>query len=1121
MARGNSSKLGSPRTNAVARIHKDDPDGTVQAAASTPRGTRTARRAALVWLSAVLAMLLGLCLQPTAALGQCNAIPSHDLCEMDTCDTYPIGGWTAYYCVVAESISSGNPFGNTDRDAMGGTNADDIKVFIWQVLDCAPPGWFNNPDNIIRSVCWFHSYTSLTCKDALHALREIFQVLYCRDPDGQELRNLLFCLSGCDCAVQAAAGDEPCYFVPDDDSCDLDGDMTTDCYDLSIFLARSEVCCGEGYFPFIYPDYFERVARRACIWFTSSPCSSDAPDKPPCSDIYACITQYLGHPLDDESRALLRTCTGCTTPDCEQVGETGCLYKPSDFECDVNWDGMVDCDDLRIFIEFANDCQIAQCEAELTKDEKLALICEFLSMCEGAFGFDPCGPIFRCARAILGSPLTKAQREALLICSYCGVPSTDSPPPSPTLPPGERRRSHRDSGGWNGWRPPHGPNSPPEPRIPNSGSPDFPVAGPATPGEETPGEPEGEDSGGCWGDMMVASWPVSLFDGTKSERAIDLSVSLPGADFVLSREYNSDPNYAGASLAGNRWMMNAFRFLDIPADPDTDPIVLYGPPMYYQIEFSKVSGSPSTWKSGGPSTWYIRQETCTIGSTSYNIWRLTEPGGYEIDFFRSGTAPSGMTSAQVEGLQLQRRDVSGNKQTYEYSLYGGTSSVARLESIYLNGTDDSDSAAIVQFLWHTSTVDSDLYGKLDNARVLRQNASSAWIETDRVDYTYHTGAADHLGSAGDLVEVVRSTAVEGAPVGEAMWKRVTQYRYYKNDLAGSNNDDRLNGFGDESQLKLVIEPAQVEYFAQQYSLANYLPASTALTTAAAQLMTLADSATAFTENMVTYTVMDLASKIVSYDPSSKRVVAEFIQSGCACSGAAQGTKVTFDYLGVSGSPTVKVTQLTYDGSITSGDDYSTAFQVTFYDMETYDGVPYVRTVAICDPTLSNKWIGQYLYEDGTSSTLAGRLRKIVYPSAYDGSYTLATSMAVATPPTISTTDGLVYGYEYNANNRLTELRVRNGDDGDVDDVSDFDLLVRASYPSADSSTERTYYPSMVEHFREASTTASTNQDEIDADGAQRVDQRRDRIQQPEHEQLRQREHQRRSLQRRRVPLHHL
>lgn len=70
---------------------------------------------------------------------------------------------------------------------------------------------------------------------------------------------------------------------------------------------------------------------------------------------------------------------------------------------------------------------------------------------------------------------------------------------------------------------------------------------------------------------------------------------------------------------------------------------------------------------------------------------------------------------------------------------------------------------------------------------------AAWVETNRVDYTYHIGTANHLGSAGDLIQVVHSTLVDGVPTGEPFWRQVTQYRYYKGDSAGSNNDDRLNG----------------------------------------------------------------------------------------------------------------------------------------------------------------------------------------------------------------------------------------------------------------------------------------------------------------------------------------
>lgn len=51
----------------------------------------------------------------------------------------------------------------------------------------------------------------------------------------------------------------------------------------------------------------------------------------------------------------------------------------------------------------------------------------------------------------------------------------------------------------------------------------------------------------------------------------------------------------GCPLVGNRWMMNAFRFLKIPSNPSVSPIILYGLPLYYQIEFyPDISGT--IWK---------------------------------------------------------------------------------------------------------------------------------------------------------------------------------------------------------------------------------------------------------------------------------------------------------------------------------------------------------------------------------------------------------------------------------------------------------------------------------------------------------------------------------------------
>src|SRR5690606_15757828 len=131
----------------------------------------------------------------------------------------------------------------------------------------------------------------------------------------------------------------------------------------------------------------------------------------------------------------------------------------------------------------------------------------------------------------------------------------------------------------------------------------------------------------------------------------------------------------------------------------------------------------------------------------------------------------------------------------------------------------------------------------------------------------------------------------------------------------SNNDDRLTVDGAAKQLKMVIEPEQVEYFAQRATLSTGTNAQDRILAGAAELLTRADSATAFSEGGTTYKVVDLASKIVGYETSGAgRVTAQYLQSGCACSGAGHGVKNTFEYTGPSGYPTCKVTTYTFDGS---------------------------------------------------------------------------------------------------------------------------------------------------------------------------------------------------------------
>ncbi len=503
-----------------------------------------------------------------------------------------------------------------------------------------------------------------------------------------------------------------------------------------------------------------------------------------------------------------------------------------------------------------------------------------------------------------------------------------------------------------------------------------------------------------------------------------------------------------------------------------------------------MDGPP--WPVPGSTTQIVTRATVTIDGLHDDliipVWRVIEAGQWEMDFYRENG--SGETSGYFdvtdtgpyEGLLLQRRDIYGNAHTYKYTIYSNPT-VARVTQIRING--DLDEAtfpeADISFFWDSKTSSAN-QGRLKEVKVARYNGEEGTtvpVVTQHIIYTYmddtDTDLSDDLGTTGDLVQVTRLVRIDpdSGFFGEAWRPLITQYRYHRDDgnesgSVGEMGSERFIWAGDEHQLKMVILPEQIEYFAQGDTTGN----TDDVEEAATHLLSQDDGAT-FSDGMDTYYVADLAAKVIEeYEASPGRVLVQHIQSACGCGGSGtQGKRKSYTYWDRDGSlPGATTIRCVEESLGASGfDDYRTYF----YEMEKLgdEDVPYVQIIAVQDDTTANvgTWLRQYKYDD------AGNRIAEYTPSSLSG-YTAGNG---TTAPSITEeSSGLVYVFDFNDDNRLIEREIKEGDPNfDVNDsCTDCTLIEEIEYPSADSGNERRHLPTSIQRYQSAS---SSNADDIE------------------------------------------
>jgi RHS repeat-associated protein len=589
--------------------------------------------------------------------------------------------------------------------------------------------------------------------------------------------------------------------------------------------------------------------------------------------------------------------------------------------------------------------------------------------------------------------------------------------------------------------------------------------------------------------------PVDLANGDKRQDAVDLIVSVAGTTFALSRQYNSNSEYESAPLCGNRWTLSCFEFAAF--DDSSDVLSLAGKAAG-TIQVDTSSGGPD-WPVPGSTTQTVTKTEITLPGLHLDegepltipVWRLREPGAWQKDFYRTNdeTEDEGYLdltaspNSQLVGLLLHSNDVYGNEHSYQYTFFGTTTPQPRLMNVRLNATFADETAdAEIRLFWDLNDSSANL-GRIERVEAVRYcEVGNCVLEvvTDKVEYSYmdddNAGLNDDLGITSDLIQVTTSTRMDPPSASEAVTWRVlvTQYRYHRDsggsDGVGALGNERYIWAGSDHQLKMVIQPEQIEYYAQIDTTAN----TDTIEEAAAYLLGLADGATAFSQGGEDYYVADLASKIIEeYETSGNgRVLVQHVQSACGCGGAGtQGKRKTYTYWDeddtTPGATTIRCVEETR-----IDDETFDPYRTYFYEMTKLGDseLPYLWIEAVQDDTPANAgtWMQMFEYD-------ANRNRIVEYSSSsLDADYEPGDGSIPPTPPTVKSS-GLVHVLAYNSENRLIARLVNNGDPTwDDDECTSCDLIEEITYPASDTGSERKHLPSAITRYRVAGSTQSDN-----------------------------------------------
>lgn len=486
--------------------------------------------------------------------------------------------------------------------------------------------------------------------------------------------------------------------------------------------------------------------------------------------------------------------------------------------------------------------------------------------------------------------------------------------------------------------------------------------------------------------------------------------------------------------------------------------------------------------------------------------RFGEPGRWHQDFAITGGF--GFISSDV--------DEYGNRRDYVDTGSDGIPDI-----IYLNGDSGNPAnnwEAKVSLKWATNNSQPVLsraevyrsgvtaptqivaYYHLDDDSGLKVKAwnpvSDTWAAVSGLTPHWDSGnSRSDLGTDGDLVQVVRYTAINPTQTDVQYRALVSQYRYHDSRSAPSvGTDIRLRTLGLEHQVKMEFMPQQIEFLAQDASTtmspvadeldtsgggswASWSWSESTLVSEALELLELADSATV---PDTSHDVFESAEKIISYTASTSydsTVEFQFLQAtSCGCGGSGSTSAVARHYEMIEGWSAggslpdgrsmhiaeFDLTSRTLTDDFPWEDTTPTPYRTFCYDMLMLgadEDYPYVWMKAVIEGDSGDAWVTKKEYNLSTR-TVSG----MSYPSSV-ASYTKASGGGSPSAPSLTAAaGGMQVSYDYptgNENVATTAILETNGlGTGTPVDV------VEVEYE--DHSEEREFLPKVVTRHRVAS-----------------------------------------------------
>lgn len=786
-------------------------------------------------------------------------------------------------------------------------------------------------------------------------------------------------------------------------------------------------------------------------------CDSDFDDCEDLGDLIDCIEGGSnGCALSQDQVNAIAECLGSCTPTdcCQEIESTGVYYNACSgiVVCDQNCDGIVDCEDLREFVSRAADCP--ENGGSFSRAELIEVVCVFMEEC-GSEG-DICEQFENCITSLLEEfldetepGLTGEERShfdgSQDSCADC-LGGGDVDPPCTT-------RAHPDQ--------PEGDACGDEIQCATCGT-----------GETT--------------NIARTDTGMELVTGDQVLTETDLSIAMTGSDLNISRSYRSSKDYdCDKGGVGRKWTLSELRRLDY--DADTDVMTLFGS----AVSTPRITGYDGTGQVtwNGPTTMTV--EPTTVGG-SVDVWRLEVLGRWQEDYYRNASEGS------LEGRLKETRDIHGNRKVYDYTIYPGANSTdwARLDSITLKDASDA-TQGVVYFVWDMDT-SSGSFQRLRQIKVVRTGGESEDVLTDRVVYTYASDDpefSDDIGTGSDLVQVLKWTRVDrllGSDTGDidAVPRRqlITQYRYHRAAAEDWTLTERgYDMEGDDGQIKMIIQPEQIEFWAQEYNKEATTPVLPRV--AALELLTKADDEILWTAGGNDVLTVDLASSVFAEYSASNNgpIETTYVQSACGCGGSGTtglkvtSTTVSYDPLpsglDINDGKTITVTEALWDG-----EDWVT-HRTLLYDMERQGGGTnpsdpdprdfYVVNSVIRDGAdAERQWMTRYIYVDDTRQVEAEYTPASLSNYGHNGGV-----------PEFTLQSGLVHGSEYNADRRLIGRYIKNGYDPDLDTFpDDFIQIEKIEYGDAgadwDADNSRDHLVSQRTRYRIEGGTPGANDLEI-------------------------------------------